>query len=247
MTGPVRSLAIAWRGLRFRLWTIRLRGALRRHGMRLDVDAPWGVDFRGAPKLRLTHYADGRGELRIRVRRGARIEPGLHLQVETGASSELELGERCELRAGVRIWLTGGAIRLGTGVIIRDQALLKSGGELVFGEYSRFGYGSIIHCEERVEIGSRAGLADLIFIIDSDHVHDGSDTWMMDQPTHSAPVRVGRNTLIGAHVVITRGAVIGSNSVVAARALVRRGEQPDGWLIAGAPAEPVRALGDDDG
>jgi acetyltransferase-like isoleucine patch superfamily enzyme len=245
VTGPVRAIALGWRGLRFRLWALRLRLGLLRHGVRLSVDAPWAVDFRGAPRLRITTDRKGRGELRLRLGRGARIEPGVHLQIETGAGNELELGERAEIRAGVRIWLTGGAIRLGTGVIIRDQALLKSGGEIVFGDYSRFGYSSIIHCHERVEIGSRVGLADLIFIIDSDHVHDGSDTWMMDQPVNPAPVAIGRNTLVGAHVVITRGAVIGANSVVAAGALVRRGEHPDGWLIGGRPAKPLRALAGD--
>jgi acetyltransferase-like isoleucine patch superfamily enzyme len=104
----------------------------------------------------------------------------------------------------------------------------------------------VIHCHERVELGSRAGLADLIVIVDSDHLHDGSSTWVMDQPVESAPIIVGANTLVGASVVLTRGAVIGPNSIVAAGAVVRAGEHPGGWVIGGVPARPLRELGDQD-
>ena len=154
--------------------------------------------------------------------------------------------DRVELRTGVGVWLIGGCIRIGTGTLIRERAILKSGGELVIGDFVRFGCGGVIHCHERVELGSRVGLADLIVIVDSDHVHDGSSTWVMDQPVVSAPIRVGANTLVGASVVLTRGAEIGPNSIVAAGAVVRAGEHPAGWLIAGMPARPVRPLGDED-
>jgi acetyltransferase-like isoleucine patch superfamily enzyme len=212
----------------------------------LIVDAPWRVDFRGAPALRVTNDKGGRGEFRLRVGRDARIEPGVGLQLETGAESELVLGERTVLQAGVRIWLTGGIIRVGAGTIVRDQSVLKSGGELAIGDHVRVGYGSVIHCHERVELASRSVLADLVVVVDSDHVHDGSETWVMAQPVVAAPIRVGSNTLVGAHSVITRGAMIGSNAIVAAGAVVRMGDHPDGWLIGGIPARSLRALGDED-
>ena len=68
----------------------------------------------------------------------------------------------------------------------------------------------------------------------------------MAQPVVAAPIRVGSNTLVGAHSVITRGAVIGSNAIVAAGAVVRMGDHPDGWLIGGIPARPLRELGEED-
>lgn len=246
MTAPIRGLAIAWRGLRFRLWTIRLRLALLRHGVRLRVDAPWRVDFRGSPRLRVAHGPAGGGTLAIRLGREVRIERDVLLEVETGVAGELELGNRAEIRTGAGIWLRGGSIRIGAASIVRERAVLKSSGELVLGEYVRFGCGGIIHCHERVELGSRTGLADLIVIVDSDHVHDGSSTWVMDQPVVSAPISVGANSLVGTSVVLTRGAVIGPNSIVAAGAVVRAGEHPAGWVIGGVPAKPIRALGEDD-
>jgi acetyltransferase-like isoleucine patch superfamily enzyme len=240
-----RGLAAGWRGLRFRLWTTRLRVSLLRHGGRLTVEAPWRVDFRGAPGLRLTSDEIGRGVFRLRVGRGTRIEPGVRLQVETGADNELDIGERVILQAGTRIWLTGGSIRIGRGTIIRDQTVLKSGGELVVGDYVRIGYSAVIHCHERVELADRSVLADLVVVVDSDHVHDGTEAWVMAQPVLAGPIRVGSNTLVGAQCVITRGAVIGSNAVVAAGAVVRMGDHPDGWLIGGIPARPLRPLDDE--
>jgi acetyltransferase-like isoleucine patch superfamily enzyme len=246
MTKPIRGLGIAWRALRFRLWTIRLRLALLRRGVRLRVDAPWRVDFRGSPGLRVTTGDAGPGALAIRLGRDVRVERDVLLEIVTGTAGELDLADRAELRAGVGVWLMGGSIRIGTGTIIRERAILKSGGELVIGDYVRFGCGGVIHCHERVELGSRAGLADLIVIVDSDHLHDGSSTWVMDQPVESAPIVVGANTLVGASVVLTRGAVIGPNSIVAAGAVVRAGEHPGGWVLGGVPARPLRELGDQD-
>jgi acetyltransferase-like isoleucine patch superfamily enzyme len=232
-----------WRGLRFRLWTTRLRIALLRHRARLRLDAPWAVDFRGAPRVRMTVDGDAPGELALRVGRGARIEPGVRLQFEARAANALELGERVVLQDGVRIWLTGGKVRLGKGTILRDECVLKSGGELVIGEFVRLGSASMVHCHERIELADRAAFAECVVIVDSDHVHDGSDTWFLDQPVVSTPVKIGSNTVGGALVLITRGVTIGSNAVIAGASVIRRGEYPDGWLIAGSPAEPVRALG----
>ena len=246
MTAAVRAVAVTWRAVRFRLWTIRLRLALLRHGVRLRVDAPWRVDFRGSPGLRVAHGPAGRGALAIRLGRDVRIERDVLLEVETGVASELDVAARAQLRTGVGIWLRGGTIRIGAASIIRERAILKSSGELVIGEYVRFGCGGLIHCHERVELGDRAGLADLIVIVDSDHLHDGSSTWVMDQPVVGGPISVGANTLVGASVVLTRGAVIGPNSIVAAGAVVRAGEHPGGWVIAGVPARPLRALGEGD-
>ena len=246
MTAPISGVASAWRALRFRLWTVRLRLSLLRHGVRLRVDAPWRVGFRGSPRLRVLHGPAGRGAVTIRLGREVRIEPDLLLEVETGTESELDLGDRVELRTGVGIWLRGGSIRIGAASIIRERAVLKSSGDLVIGDHVRFGCGGVIHCHERVELGSRAGLADLIVIVDSDHVHDGTSTWVMDQPVVSAPISVGANTLVGTSVVLTRGAMIGPNSIVAAGAVVRAGEHPAGWVIAGVPARSIRALGEGD-
>ena len=63
---------------------------------------------------------------------------------------------------------------------------------------------------------------------------------------HNAVVHcneVGDNTLIGMGAVVLTGAVIGSGCLIAAGAVVRENEVvPDGMLMAGVPAKPVRHL-----
>ncbi len=209
----------------------------------MHLDAPWRIDFRGAPRVRITTERGDRGSLHLRVGRDARIEAGVRFALEAGAANRLELGDRAVLQDGVRIWLTGGTVKLGKGTILRDECVLKSGGELVIGEFVRIGSASVVHCHERIELADRSAYADCVVIVDSDHVHDGSDTWFLDQPVVSTPVEIGRNTVVGALVLITRGVVVGPNSVIAGAAVVRRGEFPGGWLIAGSPAQPMRELG----
>ena len=79
--------------------------------------------------------------------------------------------------------------------------------------------------------------------MDSDHTHHGDDRPFLAQPLKIAPVHIGANAFVCANAVITRGARIGANSVVGAGAVVGAGEHPAGWLVAGIPARPVRALG----
>ena len=231
-----------WRRARFRIWAMRLRLRLRRQGGRLVLDADRTAELREAPRLHITAEGEGDATLRLRIGRGVTIERGVSLRVHARATNELELGDRATLQEGVRIWLFGGTVRIGARTIVRDQSVLKSGGRLIVGEAVRIGYSSVVHCHERVELGDRSVVADLVVIVDSDHVHAGDETWVMAQPVVSAPIRVGSNTLVAAHAMITRGAVIGDNAMVAAGAVVRAGEHPDGWLIGGIPAEPMREL-----
>jgi len=56
---------------------------------------------------------------------------------------------------------------------------------------------------------------------------------------------IGDNTLIGMGATVLNDAVIGKNCLIGAGALVTEGKEiPDGMLVIGAPARPVRALTD---
>jgi acetyltransferase-like isoleucine patch superfamily enzyme len=58
----------------------------------------------------------------------------------------------------------------------------------------------------------------------------------------SSPIVIGDNVWIGTRVLILKGARIGSNSVIAAGAVVVAGEYPPNSLIAGNPARVVKQL-----
>jgi acetyltransferase-like isoleucine patch superfamily enzyme len=197
------------------------------------------------PTLHVTAAGEGERVLHLRLGRGVSFGKGVSVRIWARGTSMLELGDEAQIRDGVRLWLLGGSVRIGKSSIVWDQALLKSKGLLEVGERTRIGYSTVVNCHEEILVGDLVGIADQIFIIDSDHVHDGSDEWVMAQPVLATPIRVGRNTLIGAHVVVTRGAVIGENSVVAAGAVVRGGVYPASSLLAGVPARRLRSLRDD--
>lgn len=228
--------------LRFLLWTARLRIKLRRAGGRLELDAPFGVRMKGSPTLHVTEEGDGDGTFTLRIGRNVMFGRNMSLRIKARGTNVLDIGDDTDVQDGVRVWLHSGTLRVARKCILRDLSLYKTSGLLEIGEFSRAGYGTAFHCDTEIRVGERVGIADNIFFIDSDHVHDGSDTWMMDQPINATPVSIGRNTLIGSNAVITRGARVGKNSVIAAGALVRAGEFPDSSLIGGMPARTLRSL-----
>ncbi len=58
---------------------------------------------------------------------------------------------------------------------------------------------------------------------------------------------IGDNTLVGMGSIIMDNAVIGKNCLIGAGSLVTGGKQiPDGMLVLGSPARPVRALTDEE-
>jgi acetyltransferase-like isoleucine patch superfamily enzyme len=238
----VRRVAKAVHRARFGLWALRLRLMVRRKGGRVVLDAPSSAYLKGAPRLEIARAGDTRGTLRLKIGRGVTIGSGVSIRVDAGTENTLVLGDGTIVQDGVRLWLFGGRIAIGKNVILRDQAVLKTSGELSLGELVRIGYSTVLHCHERVDLAERVVLADQITLVDSDHIHDGSDAWFMKQPVRAAPIAIARNTLVGANSVITRGALLGKNAVVAAGAVVRAGEYPDGWLVGGVPAKPIRAL-----
>jgi acetyltransferase-like isoleucine patch superfamily enzyme len=233
--------------LRFRLWVLRSRVRLARAGCSLEVHAPSGASFDGPPWVLATRqpFLDpptGRGSLRIEI--GAHCHLGLDLAIEVlpAAHNVLALGDGVVFQNGVRVTLFGGEVHVGSWTQVRDGVLLKSSGRLSCGEHVLLTPFTQLNAHEEVSVGSRVSLGQHTVVFDSDHVADGSDVHFMTRPVVADPVLIGDNAWVGAHTVITRGARIGRNSVVAAGSVVREGVHPDGWLLAGAPATPRREL-----
>lgn len=243
MREQIRSARRALRRARFRIWALRLAVRLRRNGSRLILDCPGGGEFESPPVVELPLEGGGRGSLTLRLAPGASLGRGLLLEVWAGAPSVLELGDSSWLGAACRVQLQGGTIRVGRETQIHDGCLLKARGEVRVGDRVRLSRGVIVQAEERIEVGDLAGIGERTSLIDSDHDHRGGDDSFWERGVVSEPVSIGRNAWIGANSVVLRGANVGRNSVVGAGSVVTAGEHPAGWLIAGAPARAVRALG----
>lgn len=248
---PMRGLLATALGLvrrlRLTLWETHARARLRWSGVRLEMEAGEGVAFVKPPFVLMgVEPAGGEaGLVRVRIGDGVRFGPGVIIEVEPGRESVLEIGESSRIGANVHIHLRGGIVQIGARNEIRDGCVLKTtGGGIVLGDRCYMSYHCVLHATEHVEMQDHVAIGERVTLVDSGHDTDGSDRDWSEQGVPTAPVVVGRNTLVFANAVITKGARIGANSQVAAGALVRGGEHPAGALLAGVPAEVARMLGE---
>jgi acetyltransferase-like isoleucine patch superfamily enzyme len=237
----------SWRRLQLVVWRARARTRMKWVGIRLDAELGDGVVFVRNPFLLAGVEPPGSpGSLRIRLGDRVRFAPGVIIEAEPGKDSVLEIGAGTRIGANTHFHLRGGSIRIGPRSEIRDHCVLKtSGGDIEMGELCFMSYSCMLHATERVVLEDRVGFGERVSVIDSDHESDGSDTHWKAHDVETAPVFLRANALAMANAVITMGADVGANSQVAAGAVVRAGEHPEGVLLAGVPARVVKSLSDD--
>lgn len=225
------------------MWAARTRARLRRLGMRAEVRIGRNVRFAGLPRLDVDPYGDARGgALTLTIGDDVRAGRELVVEVRLGLEHRIEIGPGCVLQDHVRLQGRGGAIRLAGHVQLRDFCELKSAGELTLGTRAICGRNTTLHCVERVALGAHVGLAERVTITDSDHGHDGSDHWFMDQPVVVEPVVLEDNAFVATNAVVLRGSTLRRNAVVAAGAVVAALDVPAGHLAGGVPARVLKDL-----
>ena len=240
--GAVRRPRDLWRDWRTLRWLLRLRLELRRHGARLRVEGWRGVRMLEQPRIRTNPLGAGGGVTTIRLSPEVMIGYGVIVEIYAHGDNRLELDRASRVYEGARIELRGGSIQVGERCMIHDHAVIQSDGELVLGKDTRVSYGSCLHCSERIELGDHTTLAANVTIADCNHPQEGTDAPPMSTPLVKDPVLIARNVWITSGSVVLMGTRIGRNSVVAANSVVRGGEYPRGFLIAGAPAKPIKEL-----
>lgn len=216
-------------------------------GIRFRAEVGDGVVFVRNPFVLAGVEPPGEpGSLTIRLGDRVRFAPGVIIEAEPGRHSLLEIGSGTRIGATTHFHLRGGSVRIGAACEIRDGCVLKTtGGDIELEGRSFMSYGCVLHSTERVLVEERVVLAERVTLVDSTHETDGSDTHWARMAVPTAPVVVGANTVVYANSVLTMGTRVGPNSQVAAGSVVR-GEHPAGVLLAGAPAEAVKSLSDDD-
>jgi acetyltransferase-like isoleucine patch superfamily enzyme len=240
----LRGTRRSWQALRFRLWTLRLGLRLRRNGCRLRVEAPHGAQFFSVPHVEIALLGgEGRGgSLTLRLGRDVKLGRDLTLDIWAWGQNVLELGDRATFQSWCRVQLHDGRIAIANDVQVRDYVLIKSKAELSVGEWSILSRDVIVHATERISIADRVGIAERTTIVDSEHVHDGSAEFFLDNPVRTDPIVIESNVLLHANVMVLAGTTIRANSMVAAGALLTPGEYESGWLYVGVPARPLRRL-----
>ena len=95
-----------------------------------------------------------------------------------------------------------------------------------------------IGCENRIEVGDGAGLAEC-WIVDSDfHAHGAGETPRYNVKGKTRPVIIGRNVWVGQGAMVLKGVRIGENAIVGAAAVVAQNVPADS-VVFGNPARVV--------
>jgi carbonic anhydrase/acetyltransferase-like protein (isoleucine patch superfamily) len=150
---------------------------------------------------------------------GAGLGPGIYT-----------LGER-------RLVTTGDDFYIAPGAQVIGSVVLGAGASVWFNCVLRAD-------DERIEIGAGSNVQDGVII----HADAGCPTLVARDVTigHRALLhgcRIGDESLIGNGAIVLDRACVGSHCIVAAGALVPPGREiPDGCVVMGSPAKPVRTV-----
>src|SRR2546426_4895687 len=132
---------------------------------------------------------------------------------------------------------------LGQGVYIAEGAVVL--GDVTLGHDSSVWYNAVLRGDiNRIVVGHHTNIQDNAVL----HVADDFPCRLGNYVTvgHSAIIhacKIGDEVLVGMGAVILDGAVVGAQSLIGAKALVKQGMKiPPGSLVLGAPAKVVRAL-----
>jgi carbonic anhydrase/acetyltransferase-like protein (isoleucine patch superfamily) len=133
--------------------------------------------------------------------------------------------------------------RLGKGVYIASTAVVL--GDVTIGAYSSVWYGAVLRGDiNRIVVGHHSNIQDNAVLHLADDFPCIIGNWVT--VGHGAIVhacKVGDEVLVGMGAVILDGAVIGKQSIIGAKALVKQGMTiPHGSLVLGAPARVARKL-----
>jgi len=147
------------------------------------------------------------------------------------------LGKDVELyaRKGYGRLVLGALSHIGDGCALRaHEGTLRVGSKAVLA-------GRVtVNCYLDVAIGSKALIADDVYITDFDHRFADLDLPIKDQGIVKAPVRIGADSWVGTKATVLRGVDIGDGCVIAANSTVTK-DVPAYSVAAGVPARVVKS------
>ncbi|MCC1494819.1 acyltransferase [Cognatishimia sp. F0-27] len=159
----------------------------------------------------------------------------------TGNNNHLAIGPRTKLAAGlIEIRNDRSRIDIGAACVISGQLRLRADDTaLAIGdETTMMGAHITLHERGRITLGRDCMLSGNI-VMDVSDMHSILDAASGARINPPADIEIGDHVWIAQGVQILKGAVIGSDCVIGARALVT-GTLPAGSLAAGAPARVMR-------
>jgi acetyltransferase-like isoleucine patch superfamily enzyme len=197
-----------------------LLSRLKRKGVRNLVRIGLGLAWHRAFSL---GYAAWLRALGVRVGRGIRF----HGRIEViGDPRRVTLGDRCSIHRGARFWTHDYGAGHGEIVLGREVTVLRN---VSFNSW------------ERIVVGDQTAFGDGCYVQDNDHGTEAGVP-IMRQPTHGAPILIGRDVWFGARCIVLKGVEVGDATVVGAGSVVVK-SLPPGVVAVGSPCRPVKARG----
>ena len=152
----------------------------------------------------------------LRLISGGRIKTALvervspNVVVDIDRKSILAMGNKVRIHSGSRITAAkGGVIEIGNNVRINNNCRIA--------------------CRDHITIEDGVEFGPGVLIYDHDHKFS-AENGVVGNEYKTAPVRIGKNTWIGANTIILRGTVIGENCVVGAGSVIK-GKYENNLLI----------------
>jgi acetyltransferase-like isoleucine patch superfamily enzyme len=144
--------------------------------------------------------------------------------------------------AGKVIVENNGKLVLGKKVKIRGthvpvELAVYPNATLTIGDNTFINSGASICAQSSIHIGKNCAIGNYSMVIDTDF-HAVGDIF---GPAKTAPIVIGDNVWIAAHVVILKGVNIGDNAVVAAGSVITK-DIPPCTLVGGVPAKVIRMI-----
>ena len=155
----------------------------------------------------------------------------------------VRFGRKCWIRR-IHVPRNPWDIALDDMVALDDAVVLLTTGtrgarpKLVIGRSTYVNRFTMFDASLSISIGAECMIGPYCYI--TDHDHGAGDGPISAQALVEAPVKVGNNVWIGAHVVILKGVSIGDNAIIGAGAVVTTDVGP-GERVAGVPARPIGA------
>jgi len=165
--------------------------------------------------------------------RKKRFQCGSNLRVR----NRLDISGPGRIVLGDNVLIEGGPFKLNSLYTFKENA------EILIGSNSYLN-GLRVSCSKKVKIGKWCIFAD-VRIIDNDQHSVFPNRRSTEAPVESRPVIIEDNVWVGLATVIVKGVTIGSNSVVAAGAVVTR-DVPPNCVVGGNPARIIKTFSDEE-
>jgi acetyltransferase-like isoleucine patch superfamily enzyme len=145
-------------------------------------------------------------------------------------------------RADVMPWL-----KFGPGSVVERECTIWCAAEansepsVVIGENVFIGRNTYLGAWKPISIGSDTLIGAYCYIISGNHRFAAPGLPVRMQGYEGAPIRIGRNVWLGAHVMVLPGVTIGDNAVVGAASVITS-PIPEAEIWAGVPARRIRSI-----